>query len=399
MSQPHAAPGGARVPLPLPVTITIIEKSGRRTIETDGTRTVTIGRADDNTIVLETSRSSRRHAEIIGEGGLFTLIDLGSANGTIVDGEKVTKKPLDGGSEIRIGEATIVFGERAARPANRPGTRRAPAGRPAAMPAARSPSPDSAPAKPATSAAPSASARPASPAAATPAPPSRPASRGPAVVEDENAALRRVLAGVAALVVLFGIAWAVKELQAPLEPDLTGTTVAENGDDRSAHDRDTRSSSRDDRTNASAGDTSTIDGEPKPASSDIFRPLDIPDVELPGDLDDEPAARRSRRPDAMALEEWLAENERLGVNEETVAPVDPGAEVTFDGSIETPVRIVSEEPRPLLAIVREPGGPPVRARSATSTTRRTTARPAPSSDAPGTRSPSGVRRPRGNGSA
>lgn len=137
----------------LPVRIIVREDGETRTLTHDGSRTLTIGRAEDSDIVLATTRASRNHAEIIGEGGRFTLIDPGSSNGTRIRGEKVSKHALRPGDEIEIGEARIAFGEparveRPARPraAARPGAPDEAAERPAtpvrtisAAPAGRSP--------------------------------------------------------------------------------------------------------------------------------------------------------------------------------------------------------------------------------------------------------------------
>jgi pSer/pThr/pTyr-binding forkhead associated (FHA) protein len=73
---------------------------------------VTIGRADDNTIVLTERRVSRQHARIDWEESLkkFILSDLGSSNGTYLNGSKIssmTRYPLGDWDKIRI--ATAVF--------------------------------------------------------------------------------------------------------------------------------------------------------------------------------------------------------------------------------------------------------------------------------------------------
>jgi len=95
----------------LPVPVTIEEAGNSRTIEYSGEEPLTIGRADDNHIVLKTDRASRHHAQIIGEGGRFTLLDPKSSNGTSVDGEKTRKVALRVGSTITIGGASITFGD------------------------------------------------------------------------------------------------------------------------------------------------------------------------------------------------------------------------------------------------------------------------------------------------
>ena len=94
----------------LPVLITVREGGKQSTIEYSGSELLTIGRSEDCTITVQTSRASRQHAQIVGEGGRFTLIDAGSANGTKIRGEKVSKHALRVGDEIVIGGAKIQFG-------------------------------------------------------------------------------------------------------------------------------------------------------------------------------------------------------------------------------------------------------------------------------------------------
>lgn len=76
----------------------------------------TIGRQDGNTIVLDDGRLSRQHARVdLGPEGL-TLTDLGSANGTRVNGQRVSgTQPLHGGDRIQMGETIIVVEGSAAR--------------------------------------------------------------------------------------------------------------------------------------------------------------------------------------------------------------------------------------------------------------------------------------------
>ena len=70
---------------------------------------ITIGRARENTIQLASIKASRKHARIEIEGGSVQVSDLGSGNGTRVNGEKVTFHVLGVGDEIRIGDATLVL--------------------------------------------------------------------------------------------------------------------------------------------------------------------------------------------------------------------------------------------------------------------------------------------------
>jgi pSer/pThr/pTyr-binding forkhead associated (FHA) protein len=62
-----------------------------------------VGRGDDNAIRLDDDHISRHHAELISHGGLIFLRDLGSANGTFVNGERLTGAcRLYHGDEIRF---------------------------------------------------------------------------------------------------------------------------------------------------------------------------------------------------------------------------------------------------------------------------------------------------------
>ena len=70
---------------------------------------ITIGRSRDNTIQLANIKASRKHAKIEIDGGSAQVSDLGSGNGTRVNGEKVTFQVLNVGDEIRVGDATLVL--------------------------------------------------------------------------------------------------------------------------------------------------------------------------------------------------------------------------------------------------------------------------------------------------
>lgn len=68
-----------------------------------------IGRGTDADVVLDDSGVSRRHAEIHITDGRARVIDLGSTNGTFVDGAKRPVATLVDGSVITIGRTRIVF--------------------------------------------------------------------------------------------------------------------------------------------------------------------------------------------------------------------------------------------------------------------------------------------------
>jgi pSer/pThr/pTyr-binding forkhead associated (FHA) protein len=70
---------------------------------------LSIGRTDDNALMLEHPKVSRRHAQVNRKGNIFVLRDLGSTNGTLFRGQKVDEMILQEGDEFRIGDARLVF--------------------------------------------------------------------------------------------------------------------------------------------------------------------------------------------------------------------------------------------------------------------------------------------------
>src|SRR5579871_1118680 len=76
-----------------------------------GEHVVTIGRRASNTIVLDDTQASSLHAEIRPEGAGYVLIDLGSTNGTSVNGQQVaahTPHMLHAGDVITIGDTALT---------------------------------------------------------------------------------------------------------------------------------------------------------------------------------------------------------------------------------------------------------------------------------------------------
>ena len=71
---------------------------------------MTIGRNNTNDIFVPDKPVSRKHAEIILKNNTFYIRDLGSRNGTMVDGERVPPggKPLIDGMKIELGSRTAL---------------------------------------------------------------------------------------------------------------------------------------------------------------------------------------------------------------------------------------------------------------------------------------------------
>jgi adenylate cyclase len=67
-----------------------------------------VGRAGTD-LNLDDTSVSRRHCEYVKVGDMWVIRDLGSSNGTFVDGEKVVECFLRGGEQVRIGNTEMVF--------------------------------------------------------------------------------------------------------------------------------------------------------------------------------------------------------------------------------------------------------------------------------------------------
>jgi len=85
----------------------VVDVEGRR-IPLTKSRTV-IGRGSDADITVADSGTSRKHVEILWDGERAMVRDLGSTNGTMLDGRKVTEAALPPDSTVRIGRTDIVF--------------------------------------------------------------------------------------------------------------------------------------------------------------------------------------------------------------------------------------------------------------------------------------------------
>src|SRR6266478_7557668 len=90
-------------------------------------RTITIGSHRSNDLVIDESTVSRRHATITHKTGGFELADLGSTNGTLVNGKRVRVPiTLGRGDEIKFGSACYAFVTAGDTAVTRPSPPRAP---------------------------------------------------------------------------------------------------------------------------------------------------------------------------------------------------------------------------------------------------------------------------------
>ena len=91
----------------LTATINLDDGSGRSYQLTEGTHV--IGRGQDSAFRLPDTGVSRRHLEITWDGQQATATDLGSTNGTTVNGNPIQSWQLNDGDVIRVGHSSLVF--------------------------------------------------------------------------------------------------------------------------------------------------------------------------------------------------------------------------------------------------------------------------------------------------
>ncbi|HEY4422040.1 MAG TPA: DUF3662 and FHA domain-containing protein [Pseudonocardia sp.] len=91
----------------LSASLSLDDGSGRTYDLTQGSHV--IGRGQDSAFRLPDTGVSRRHLEINWDGQSATLTDLGSTNGTTVNGNPVQTWQLNDGDVIRVGHSSLIF--------------------------------------------------------------------------------------------------------------------------------------------------------------------------------------------------------------------------------------------------------------------------------------------------
>jgi pSer/pThr/pTyr-binding forkhead associated (FHA) protein len=69
----------------------------------------TVGRHPESDIFLDDITVSRRHVEFRRDDGTFRVHDVGSLNGTYLNGDRVDDAELQNGDEVRIGKFRLIF--------------------------------------------------------------------------------------------------------------------------------------------------------------------------------------------------------------------------------------------------------------------------------------------------
>ena len=68
-----------------------------------------LGRSPDNDLILRDPATSGHHARVERRGDKFWIVDLGSTNGTLVNGEPIQEKELNHGDRITLGQNAVHF--------------------------------------------------------------------------------------------------------------------------------------------------------------------------------------------------------------------------------------------------------------------------------------------------
>ena len=120
---PPAAPSAAPPPAPAPTsgdggaatTVMPATRGSPTLVGPDGERVAlrgsrhTIGRLPDCDLHLDDSTVSRQHAAVVLRGDRWWVLDLGSTNGTRVNGRTAAEHPLADGDSIELGDVVVTF--------------------------------------------------------------------------------------------------------------------------------------------------------------------------------------------------------------------------------------------------------------------------------------------------
>jgi hypothetical protein len=93
----------------LPRGVLRLETEGAEPAEFELGSMTHLGRAEQNQVSLQFRGVSRQHAVIMGGPAGFVIKDLGSQNGTFVNGVRIESHPLTSGDVITLGSARLVF--------------------------------------------------------------------------------------------------------------------------------------------------------------------------------------------------------------------------------------------------------------------------------------------------
>jgi hypothetical protein len=108
-----AAPAGMDAPESAKRAFLMVSTRGSVPVHFDlGGALIGIGRASDNDVIVDDPMVSRHHCQLKLQHGAYGFTDLGSRNGSTVNGQPVSQIALGPGDLIRIGDTEIEFGVR-----------------------------------------------------------------------------------------------------------------------------------------------------------------------------------------------------------------------------------------------------------------------------------------------
>lgn len=103
-ARPDGGPGQPRPDVPSPARVEI----GGESYPLNRAVTV-LGRGQGSDLRIDDPGVSRSHAEIRLHRDLAEIVDLGSTNGLVIDGQRVERAALEDGTEVRLGRTVLVF--------------------------------------------------------------------------------------------------------------------------------------------------------------------------------------------------------------------------------------------------------------------------------------------------
>ncbi len=105
---PAPAPAPVQPPSPVIRRLIVYYPHGHQDVQLPpSTAPITLGRAPDNTIVINDPTVSSRHARLFLQGSWWYIQDLGSTNGTFVNNNRITQHPIQIGDQLRLGAIVI----------------------------------------------------------------------------------------------------------------------------------------------------------------------------------------------------------------------------------------------------------------------------------------------------
>lgn len=102
-------PEDKRMPPDLKVEFNVVSGPGKGANFISEELPIFIGRDKDATVPLADNKISRKHAIIVYKNHRFFIIDLGSRNGTCVNGKKVEGAALRTGDLLQMGDSILSF--------------------------------------------------------------------------------------------------------------------------------------------------------------------------------------------------------------------------------------------------------------------------------------------------